>query len=310
MKKPILMKILFKITLLITALITLQSCEKELDVRLPFEGERLVIYGLISPDSTFHVTVGKTYPPTGKYNTLEDYGVEGAEVTIYENGSLLETLTEDGKGSYRSFAYKPRVGISYIVKVKAIGYPDAESEPELVPTPVRLIGHKFDEEVVSPFNESVPSRKLSVTFEDEGSEVNFYVVQLQGYYDLYRGATTVFDMDRPDGIEDICGFRAAGNRYVLKDACFNGRAYTRNFGIELSGAVQDGGSKDGPNALFDTVTFSLKKVNKSYSDYLYTGYQDDSFLSAFVPISNQYNNIKGGYGIWAAYSEAFLELKP
>lgn len=58
----------------------------------------------------------------------------------------------------------------------------------------------------------------------------------------------------------------------------------------------------------DQVVLSLRKINLSYYEYAKTGYQEEGFLQMFAGQRNQYSNIQGGYGIWAAYSEAKVDL--
>ena len=110
------MKTLHIIWLVLLSISIFTSCEKELD----FDGEttesQLVLNSFITPDSTIAANISES-----QFFLNNDYlfkAVENAEVSIYCNGILKETMQHSLNGKYIS-ATKPEVGdiVKLVVKV-------------------------------------------------------------------------------------------------------------------------------------------------------------------------------------------------
>jgi Domain of unknown function (DUF4249) len=111
-----------KIILFISFFILFLACrEKEIEYELPFEGEKLVVIGVLNPDESFNVKVSHTWTPTGivPKNTF----VNDATVIVLENGKLREQLMLDKEGKYvSSKGLKPLLGQKYSVEVSSSKY--------------------------------------------------------------------------------------------------------------------------------------------------------------------------------------------
>ena len=281
-------------------LLAMVSCTKDLGFDLPYEGDRLVLYGVLSPDSVATLRVSQTYPPTGRYM----YGrwILTAVVRLYEEGVLVEQLRHQSDGRYVSEStFKPKPGKSYHYIVSNAGFPDVQSLPERVPEPIRIDRYQFDESIQAAVNPGVPARKLICQFMDPEQPNDYYSLQLSGYSDGQPVAVNSFGLDRPDEFEDGCGFRSNGqsNEYNLSDICFSGQTTAIRVGVELEGPVQPGGS----NGSVNKVVLTLRRANRGYFEYNRTFNANEGFLLAFQPPQVRYSNVRGGYGIILTYSK-------
>ena len=79
---------------------------------------QVVVNSIITPDSTVSVSVMRSKSVSDVENSFEK--VQGAEVEMYEAGSLIFSGTTDENGIARGNVY-PRTGRSYSLVVKADG---------------------------------------------------------------------------------------------------------------------------------------------------------------------------------------------
>jgi hypothetical protein len=279
----------------------LTSCEKELGYDLPYEGDRFVVYGVLSPDEIVSVQITKTYPPTGKY-LFED--IDYATVALYEDSIFVENLRHQGKGVYVSASKrKPETGKSYFVRVTAEGFPEAVTRPEKIPVPVRIDEYDFSEKISSIRHTDYPTRKLTFTFTDDPATEDYYTARVLGFHQQNKVHVEAFSGDRPAEAEDVCGF-TGDDEFSLRDVCFSGLPYTLNIGVETRGNEQPSGQKKD----CDRMVLTLKRSNYTHYEYLRTYYNEEGFLQVFYPPRPRYTNVIGGYGILAAYSETRVEL--
>ena len=123
---------MIRIVLLMVMLVAACSCSRDLGVVLPYERSKLVVTAIFSAGESVTVTVDHTYPPTGE--SLYDDGVLNAQVLIYENGQIADTLYPLQENKYTSKRnFRPVVGRSYRVSVNAPNYPSLASDTEIMP---------------------------------------------------------------------------------------------------------------------------------------------------------------------------------
>ncbi len=291
-------------------IIVCQGCQRDLGVELPYEGNRLVVFGLISADSVVSVRIDKTAPPTGVF--LYSDSVSDATATLFEDGVFVENLNYIGKETYRSpSGFKPKAGKAYFLKVTVDGFPPVETEPEVVPSEVKIEGYVFGDTIDNIFTGE--ARRLTFTFSDEQKEGDFYNAHIVGQYKGNLVTLNTFVAGRPlEASEDLCGFRSENNRYVLQDICFNGQLFSYNLGVATGGSLQEfkgPGERPRGQVKCDKILLRLMKISKAYRDYLFVADREqEGFFSAFTIPIREFTNIKGGYGLWAAYSEDVVDV--
>lgn len=302
---------MFRFIFLILCFAALSGCERPLGVDLPYEGDKLVLFGVLSPKNVVSLQISKTVPATGSH--IFGDGVTNAFVALYEDGIFIENLIHTSKGIYSSQKqYKPKIRKSYHVKITANGFPPVETLPEVIPDTLRSVQYRFDQTITSTLNEDIPTRWLSLTFEDVDENSNFYNLEIVGSYQNKYVAIQTFDVDRPDGIEDLCVSGGNYNNYFIRDVCFQNTRFNMNIGVETIGFLQaeDPNNPSRTNERkCDEITVTLRNITPTYYEYQKSYYEPEGLLQAFSPPIIRYSNVNGGYGILIAGSEQAITFK-
>ena len=126
----------------ITLIMMAVGCAKVLDVPTPYIGDRLVIFGVLSPDSIPTVLITRTYPTVGTV-TLSGKSIDNATVLLMTNNQAISQLYLVEPGRYEA---RNRVafvaGQTYSYSVVAAGYPAVVSNPEPIPSAMQSVDRK------------------------------------------------------------------------------------------------------------------------------------------------------------------------
>jgi hypothetical protein len=309
------LKRLFLVSLQLAMLAVLAACSKELDIELPYLGDKLVINGILTPGQVIQLRVSKT-APVGS-DLTENLGLRDATVALYEDSVFRENLRHTEQGTYISPSrYQPVAGRSYFVRVSAEGFAAAETRPETVPRPVAIDTYAFSEAIRSRLNSTYPTRKLTLTFADDAARQDYYSIGVQAYYRGYKLTSNTYYLDKPLDAADPCGFLGgvgSAFQYNLTDICFAGATRQVNFGVETRGFPQADYRAANPGIFSeldgDQIRVSLRKGTATYYEYLKTANQPEGFFIAFTEPNVLQSNVQGGLGLLAAYSEYTVEIR-
>jgi Domain of unknown function (DUF4249) len=288
-------KYIIFITLLVSLLF---SCRKRsIDLEIPYEGKKMVVFAFFNPDSLLSVNVQPTYPPSGKF-TYEG-GIENAKVSIFENDVLIENLSYIRNGIYKSVFKKPSVGKKYQIKISALGFPDIESTAEMIPAEANLIDISFEDLNSETL---IGTKLLSLNVKGDKNSDDFYAVlntATQGK-DIYSLSTLIIASHNPE--TNPCYFKGIGLT-GFTDKCSSNEIIDFKLGLEILNFSY----KTKP----DKLVLNLRKINYNFYKY-YISYQDvdEGLELAFLSPKPRFTNIKGGYGIFATYSQVNFDLKP
>ena len=288
---------------LLSFLILLGCKERGISLKLPYEGDKLVLFGQVNAADTVQLEVQKTYPPTGTSTYID--GVANATVSLFDEGGFLEKLSYHSKGIYKSGSgLKWQAGRRYKIKVEAPDFPPASTELEMMPPAPVVRSYEFGRSIDSKLNPGTPSKELIISIEDNPNEDNYYMVIVRRSIGKDTFGMNIFDLDRPmDDFEDPCQFSYRSN-IVLSDLCAeNGKIILRK-GIELN----DQFGKDVDWTALDKVTVSTRQINKSHYEFCKSYYTESDLITAFMPPFPRYTNITGGYGIFTGYNEIKKEF--
>ena len=112
---------------LLIVLVALFGCEKTLDIPGPLYQKKVVLNGLLQPDSTIAIRLAYTAPT----NTSIAYEqITNAQVTVTDNGQPATILLHKGGGVYRG-AGNPKPGHIYHVTAIVPGYGTVEAEDQM-----------------------------------------------------------------------------------------------------------------------------------------------------------------------------------
>ena len=305
------------------AALLLVGCDFEVTVPIdvPELEPALVVYAFPSPDSAWAVRVGRTRPLSER---AAGPRVENAEVRLYEDGALVETLVYDGGDPdgpdpsafeplavYRSAAgLRPRVGPTYRVEVTAPGLPPASGETRLPDPPVATVS-----DAPAPGPPGSQRRRLRVTLDDPTGEDVYELallsrIRYEGFPDApeqfrffsspspsFRSGYEILDVDVAGGVDTdfCCGV-------VFRDRLFDGRRTA--FEITYDAFFSN------PDAE-ETLSVLMIRVSPEYADHeIRRAQQRENVDNPFAEPSPLYSNVQGGHGVVAGFTPLRLAVPP
>ena len=150
------------------------------------------------------------------------------------------------------------------------------------------------------------------SFVDDPRTTDFYSLQVEGYGKYGLLAVNTFGLDRPDDVEDGCGFRSWGrfNEYNVTDVCLRNGTGAMSLGIELRGHTRTGPMR-GKLVDCEYITARFRRTNRGYQEFARSFYtESDDPFQAFQPPTVRYTNVTGGFGFVAAYSQQTVIVYP
>ena len=278
-------------------------------VSLPliFEGQKLVLSSLLSPDSIINIQLTKTYPLNEQDTIVSNYYVTDANVQLFEDSIFIENLVYQNNAIYVSASNKkPQVGHAYYFVVSAPNFDTAYNQPETIPEKVPINNYLFTDSVAvyqashynsdaAEFNQSVS--RLVFYFQDPPNQANFY-----SFFSSFYPTTNIDTLAFGGQYDKIAGCSLSGYPNTISDQCFNG----------LMVAVEQDMFPlyQGYSILnYQGTIITMQSLSPNYYKFIqsrekYASLQDEIFTEPF----NVYSNIEGGYGIVAAYNSDVLQV--
>lgn len=112
------------------------GCDKQQIIKfpLPYDGDILVLQAILSEQEGIEAYVTHTVRPDQQDRTPET--VE-AELTVFENGEIIDTLNHNIEGYYcSSINFLPKYGSNYSILVKAPGFKDILTPVQTILPPI------------------------------------------------------------------------------------------------------------------------------------------------------------------------------
>jgi hypothetical protein len=285
--------------IVLITLTTFSSCELIIDIDVPYEGDKIVLNGIQSPDLPWTVELTHT-----RY-ILEDTKLPFStltqgDVTLTGDDGSVQKLNITGPGIFTANAY-PLEGHTYTIVAKSPGFEDVRAEMKM-PFAVRIKNVVWDSTEVRPSPNPnfywSSNMKLDVTFDDPADAKNYY-----GILVVMNMTITYQQPNMPEPRTDsVTYFREVAildpaigtdeNRpRRFSDNTFNGRTYTTHSDVQL---------QSDPNAKVYRIDVILVTVSEELFKYeesrnLYNSVEGDPFAQ---PVQ-VYSNVTNGFGIFA-----------
>lgn len=277
----------FKFLLLTLQASFILSCEKEVQIQLPQHTPRLVINSLFNPDSSWTVSASTS---KGILDVNELEYINNASIKIYADNQLIADLKSTGTGKFTDIQ-KPLQGRKYKIVATAPGYREATAESNL-PSKVKIYSLTVIDSAFQNSNYGIRA-EISLEFEDPGSEKNYYGLSLEAQNNGYSSFVPFRSNDLSLEMDDETSVYAS-----FEDELFNGKRNLIKLDIESSLLA-------GNTIIlrFFSTTKEFYLYNKSL--ILYEQNKDNPFSE---PVQ-VFNNIKGGFGIFAGYCQDADTLK-
>ncbi len=273
--------------------IIIAACSKEIpyEEQFPFEGEKIVLFAELNPDSIVQVSVSKSF---GTFEGVlpDSVTLPDAQVELYENNTFLEVLEYTDNSFFVSTnEFRPISGNSYHFKVSHPELDSIESIPETVPDFVPINDFNFYEEEGQAL--------IDFNFTDDGNQVNFYTVELWGYSTFGSGFIWRYYPRNlfPQG-DLSCSLI---NDNTFKDICLNGETKyfsAIRFDDEIFPAEE---WRDGQ------IYFTLRSISSTFYEDIKLADSTPEPGFGVPPIT--FSNVTGGYGRVFAYSEDVVVIQ-
>ncbi|MFY9153613.1 MAG: DUF4249 domain-containing protein [Prolixibacteraceae bacterium] len=268
--------------------ILLVSCTKYIEYSPPYEGDKIVINGYISPTEGAKIKITHSINPVGNYLWADSLLIKDASAALYENGIKLIDLKYGGKGYY-GLPDSPTVnliaGHKYKLVVQSELYGKAESEEITLPEQPVINDFKFGETVkiygveygIFSFSISEPNKKDTyflldaVTKNNESLFFRRYPWKDGEIYfescQAYIGVLSVYSNE--------CGFTNQEHSYALQI-----KYYDRN-----------------SNYYYKPIIIRIGTVSRELYEYAKNYSQLEGIELGFAEPPILKSNIKGGYGL-------------
>ena len=259
-----------KTTIYLFAIISvLSSCTERIDIDLDETYTRLVVYGMITTDTTTHfIELSKT---TDYYYNEAPPPVTGASVEISDDQGNVYELTESEPGKYATtpaFAAVP--GLTYTLRIEL----DEE-----------INGHSIYM-ASSGINPIYPIDSIGLVHQPDWGEEGFYEVTCY-YQDPPTKDFYLFNIYKNNELLTD----TINERFATDDEFYNGN-YTNGIGVGfLDQSVPAEVLNPG-----DVVTFQALSITEEYYDFIVTLQTETGFQTPLFsgPPSNIKSNINNG----------------
>lgn len=309
------------------------ACETVVEVDVPHQDVRLVVNAILEQDSTITFRVWKSISPLVK-DEYTSFG-NSNDVILFKDGVEISDLYERGGGISKFVSSKEVVeaGSKYGIRVSIEGYEAVEAET-YIRNPVPITKVTYDTTVVATrlydqqqgavvVNPVTQPNNIQLTLEDPTDEDNYYEIVVMKRLIRYvrsgninEGIDTVeyerirqlafLSSDDPvfSSQDDLLlnNNYFFNNSLMFSDETFNGEQHTISF--KFNGMYIDNQDRlyyEDEKGVYFIVLRTLSRDQYLYYQSLDLQRQTEGNPFAEpVPI---YNNIVGGYGIFAGFSQ-------
>ena len=297
------MKINYIITGCISSLFFFPSCEKEVKIDLPYEGNKIVVNSFIMKDSLMYARLTNSSQLAGSNNFPIP---AGAKIDLYEDDVFKETMTRKnifGREYFVSVS-KASSAKKYTLKASATGLDNAEGSDTIpkkasfTPVEFRQINSGNDEKA-----------KLVITINDPAGQKNYYRLRIYGADSSHQSTgprllpnKQYYHYFKVDNLTSNNDFDIFGDidhwQIYFTDDEFDGR--NASLIVNLN------------NFSSSVLYIAPELVHLSRDSYRYLQSRDNQFNNEDNPFTEAvvvYNNIKGGYGIVGGMADSITVVR-
>jgi Domain of unknown function (DUF4249) len=281
---------MLKVFSLILIVLVFNSCKPDDSYNPNYDGDKLVVNGVIEANIGVTVDVSKSQSPGGIIPN-GGYKVKNPRVWLYQNDSLIGEMKLNATGKF-GVNFKPQVGKFYKLKAVADNLDTVESLPVLVPDFPKVGAYSLRKDSSYAGNSGKNAALFSFELKDKANEKNFYAID--SYVQITKDS--ISDELSAGVFPNLtsCEFITYRSTYFT-DKCFDGSSFTVNY-------VTDHRDKG-------VWKIELSSINKNFYTYYKNLDQPPTYELAFVEPNIATSNMKNGYGILVAKSTRSFSLK-
>ena len=301
--------------IIIIIVIFFSSCTKEIDFTVSEEEKRIVLNGLINPDSIIKINISKSLGVLEEDSIV--HFISNAEVKLFEDALFVENLKHDSMGYYNSTTY-PKIGKKYKIVVSVSGLETAWAET-IIPIPVEMtVIEQFVEITDTSFHDTLYKMVYAdviFSFTDPVAEENYYSFNFYSVIsNIHISTVGHYNEDTDEYFEyEYLNYSEKKMQRLWGDTD-NEMIYRNSVsGANLSQIFHDK-IINGQQQVFEYYvyynTFELETIYLSFatvSKELYNYYDSEilyynSEYNPFAEPVNVYSNVENGYGIFSSFA--------
>lgn len=294
-------------------LLSLVSCRgKEVDVPLPFEGEKLVVWGKLEVGKPVRIQVMKSFSALGELP--ENPVVNAAKVFLYKNSNLMATLPNlDKNGNYGSDLIIES-GATYRVTVEADGMPTAESEEIEIPEAIPNMKFTIQKNTQPELNPNTPQNLVSIQF-NEPIDNSFMEISFLSHFSTVSSSGAFFSArNSMTSDKDCYEFTHSFSDLYRRNFLFNGACVAANSPLRFSLMAQrsfyNPQTNEGGTQYVQRISMKLATFSKAWFTYTKViENQPDGLDLLVLPPQKAYTNIKNGYGLVYGYISKEIQIR-
>ncbi len=297
--------------LLIVLILFTASCEKTVNVEIPYEGDKLVLNSLFRADSNIYAKVLLSQKLTRVYQGVAP---AGAAVSLLENGIAVGNFTQRNINGTNYFVspIKAKPNYNYTLKATAPNYTAVEGTDEVPKIPITKV-LSIATINTNTNNNNAYNRRIKLQFQDDGNKENFYMLKI---FDADTNTLAIGPRYKfPQYYQynhyfDIVGFTDANtnglfgggggeNEQFITDETFNGRDITLNLEFD------NNNSNTGTHYVVEVIALSKSTYRYLQSLRIQSNTNGDPFAEA----ATVFNNITNGFGIVGGATDLYVGIK-
>jgi hypothetical protein len=294
------MKNKIKIAFLSFLIVSIFSCEKEVEIDIDEEEQKLVLNTWLKPDENPQVQVSYSSFIFDKTGTGI---IDNARVLILEEGNEIGELNHVEEGFYRNENIILKDDTNYQFEVSHENYESIFSN-EKIPTKLRdneaVIEYEFNPS--ANYSNYTYVSTINIKIQDDAEEENYYlarVAQHDTYWNSGDEDTTSFRnyiyMEPIDPQTQDTYLPNSGGHFILSDEIFNGNEYEMKLGV-FNDLREYESQQDSSYYQSTYYEIEFHKINRALYLYLIS-VNNNQYPGPFTEPTQIYSNVENGYGI-------------
>ncbi len=296
----------FELALISLILTTFFSCSEVIEIEVPDFPISPVINCFITNDTVVKLRLSKTVNPLDSIPAT----ISDARIWLYEDDVLAGELSYQN-GFFIS-GIIPQSGKKYSIRAEIPEFPDIEeiSANDFLPTNPIMTSCSFRDSALFD-QDGFPVSQAEINIQDNSIGLQYYEVLLEMSYKrsssdtVYENRIADYCKENYDPVltkEGLIEFQP--RTLVFSNETFSGQTYPLKINFQNELYLED----SYPQFKELKIIVHLRKVSESYYKYkrqliIHQSSITSDFWSGTTEPSTMYSNIKGGYGVFAGYTE-------
>lgn len=278
--------------ILLISTISIISCKKYYDYNANYDGNKLVVNGIIEANEGVNVVLSQSRSPSGNI-PLQGFNIKNGRVWLYQNDKLVAEMTRNSKGKFTVELFKPQEGNVYRIKAVADNLDTVESYPIVIPPTPTINSFILKKDNTYAINQGESGAFFSVNIQDLSTEKNYYL--LSSHVQINADSVNTGFLKGLTADFESCEVNEVATFVFLTDKCFNGSNFTLDYFSEHNNK--------------GVLKVQLSSIDKFFFNYLRNVEQPTGLELAFAEPKLVVSNIKNGYGVFVAKNTVTFSLK-